>query len=288
MRLALLADIHGNLPALEAVLRDAGEVDRLIVAGDLTGGVADNAVVDRLRTADALAIRGNGEGYLLAFAEGTAPSFRLTSLQWAPLRWSFQKIDPAVLDYLASLPEQRVVALDDTDPFRVVHGSPLGIDDGIYPDQEPEKLDRLLPLVEEPVLVCGHTHRPWVHQRHGQLALNPGSVGFPCHGDPRAHYALLTWSAGGWQVEHRAVDYDLKALRALFMDTGFLQAGGGFARAFLLCAETGHPVALDLVHHARDVATAAGLQDCPALPDDLWEKAVATFDWKCWEERRKE
>jgi putative phosphoesterase len=281
LRLAVLADIHGNLPALEATLADADHrgFDHLVIAGDFTGGPWPNAITDLLRTRDAVMIRGNNEDYLLAFANGTAPEEWQNRAQWASIRCSCDLTDRSIIDFAAGLPEQRIIDLDGKPPIRLVHGSPQNISDGIYPDRDPKKLDGLLHLVKEPVLICGHTHRPWSEEHHDTLAFNPGSAGLSCNGDPRAHYALLFWEEDRWQVEHCAVPYDTSLVRAAYVDTGLLEKGGGFSRASLLCVETGQPVALHLVLHARAIAEKAELKNCHILPDDLWAEAVSTFDW---------
>jgi predicted phosphodiesterase len=279
--LAVLADIHGNLPALQSVLADAGErgFDQLIIAGDFTGGPCPDAVTALLREEDAVMIRGNNEDYLLAFAADTAPEEWTNRAQWASIRCSCKLTAPSVLSFVSGLPEQCVIDSGVSAPIRLVHGSPQGISDGIYPDRDPGRLDEILPLVAEPVLICGHTHRPWRAEHHGTLAFNPGSAGMSCNGDSRAHYALLCWQEGRWQVEHHAVSYDTERTRAAYTDTGLLQEGGGFSRASLLCVETGQPVALELVLHAHAIAETAGLANCRMLPDDLWHEAVSTFAW---------
>jgi len=281
MRLAVLADIHGNLPAMEAVLADADHrgYDRLVIAGDFTGGAWSNEVTALLRSRDAIVIRGNNEDYLLAFANGTAPEEWKDRAQWASIRCSCDLTDRSTVDFIAQLPDQRILSLEGRSPIRLVHGSPQGIADGIYPDSDPEKLDEILSQVEESVLICGHTHRSWTDERHNTLAFNPGSAGLSCNGDPRAHYALLYWEKNRWEVELHAVPYDTALVRSAYVKTGLLEKGGGFSRASLLCTETGQPVALELVLHARAIAAKAGLKNGPILPDDLWAEAVSTFAW---------
>ncbi|MEW6754128.1 MAG: metallophosphoesterase family protein [Candidatus Latescibacterota bacterium] len=285
MRLAIVADIHGNAPALEAVLADARSqgCEGLLVAGDMVGGVANDEVVSLLREAQAVAVRGNNEDYVIALATDSAPDAWHTSLQWAALRWSQRHTSRPALDFITALPAQRTVCLPGAPPILLVHGSPLDAGDAIYPDQEPGKVDQALAGIEETVLVCGHTHRPWCERRGARLALNPGSAGFSCNGDPRAWYGLLAWDGQGWQAELRAVDYDRAQTCRLFAERGLLAAGGGFARALLLGVRTGQPVAMHLVRHARQVAGALGLGSEPVLPDEVWRQAAETFAWERWE-----
>lgn len=290
MRLALVADVHGNAPALEAVLADARAqgYDHLVATGDCAGGVANDEVLALLSERGALMIRGNSEGYLLDLHRGTAPATWYTLHQWAALRWVFEHTSRSSLDCLATQPERRTLRLDGLPAVLVVHGSPAGTMDGLYPERQPGRVEQVLAGLDESVLVCGHTHRPWIERHGGRLALNPGSAGSSCSGDPQAHYALLTWDRCGWQAELRAVDYDRDRTRRLFETRGYLAAGGGFARAVLLCTLTGHPVALLLVQHARATAAAAGLADGREIPDEAWDRAVATFPWEGWERMAEE
>jgi predicted phosphodiesterase len=302
-RLAVLADVHGNLPALEAVLRDIEQqdVDGIIAAGDyLTSGPFPVEVVRRLRELDALMIHGNAERYFLNYRSGDAPEAWHTSYQWAGMRWSYQQLDSQTLDFIALLPEQRVVSLDGAAPIRVVHGSPRSPFERLFPDQDPVALgwfqeagllppDRDPPRLEgalddvgEPVLVCAHTHIPWLQRDRGRLALNPGAVSLSFVGDTRAHYAQLTRENGRWQVEHRSVPYDLNRIRQDFRGSGFLAEGGAFARAALLTIESGQNAIGHLYAHIDGVAAAEGLDDWVVVPDALWERAVATFDWDAY------
>jgi len=301
MRLAVLADTHGNLPALEAVLADARQqdVDGIIVAGDFTtGGPQQLETINLLRSLGSWMIRGNSEGYLLAYGAGNLPDGWRASKQWATVRWSYLHLNRETLDFIASLPEQRVVALDDAAPIRVVHGSPRSPSQHLFPDRDlvrlgafrkagllppgrdPVKLELSLAQVKEPVLVCGHSHIPWKQEQDGRLALNPGSVGAPINGDVRAQYALLTWQDGHWQAEHRAMAYDLKRIRAAFSESGLLEEGGALARAWLLVIETGENVSGRLVSYAYGLAAEAGCEGSDVVPDSIWEHAIATFDWE--------
>lgn len=299
-RLAVLSDVHGNLPALEAVLADAGRhgvelaPGSIVVAGDSTGGSHSRQAVERLRALGAWAIRGNNEDYLLSYHRGQAPADWYSSSRWGPIRFVYRQFDAAGLDYLAALPQQRVVALDGALPLRVVHGSPRNPIEHLIPDgdtaleeqfrragirrRDPQPLARLVAGVDEPLLVCGHSHIAWQQQAGGCHVLNPGSAGAPINGDWRAQYALLTWHGGRWQVELRAVAYDRASMWAQARDSGFLTSGGAFARACLLGNQTGLNVAGFLVDHSMGLAAAAG-HTWDDMPEEIWERAAATFDW---------
>ncbi len=304
MILAVLADIHGNLPALEAVLADARRqgAQQFLVAGDLlTGAPYPAETLACLRGLPGPTIRGNVDQYLLDYSAGTGDPALQASARFAPVRWTHEQVGQAGLEYLGGLPEAAVLDLPGTAPIRAVHGSPRRIDEGLVPDQVPAALgafhrSRLLPIgrrpprlddalagVAEPVLACGHTHIPW-QQRFGarQLACNPGSVGLPINGDPRAHYLLLRWGgAGEWQPEQRAVEYDREAARRAYAERGLLEEGGAFARACLANLLTGHNVAYFLVRHWLETLKAQG-EDGPLAQETAWHTAARSFDWEIY------
>lgn len=281
MRLAIVADVHANLPALQAVLADAQGcvVDGYLVAGDLFAGPHPDECLRLLQALGALMIRGNSDINQLRYAAGAAPPSWETAHQWALVRWNHARIAPATRAAVAALPEQRAVAFPGTAPIRMVHGSPRNPFEGLDPDDAPEVLDLALASVAEPVLICGHTHVAWQVGRDGRLVLNPGAVCGPLNGDVRAQYALLEWRTDRWYGELRAVPYDLSLVRRAFEESGLLDEGGPLARAFLLSIETARNVGDDFLQHAFRVAAEHGHTDCETVPDEIWDRAVAEFDW---------
>jgi putative phosphoesterase len=281
MRLAVMSDVHGNLPALEAVLSDLKQygTDGIIVAGDLVGGPQTVETIRLLRSLGSSMIRGNSDSGLLRYDAGEMPAHRYTCRQFALLRWIHRHIDRETLDFIKSLPEQRVVEITDTAAVRVVHGSPRDPAESIFPYHDPSTLDLALAQTNELALVCGHTHIPWKVERDGRLALNPGAVCGSRNGEVGAQYALLTWRNDHWQVRHLTVPYDLERIRAAYRESGLLEEGGAWAQADVLCIETGQNVFKDFLSYAYGLATEAGFQDCDVVPDDIWEHATATFGW---------
>lgn len=161
MPIAVLADIERE------------QIREIIVAGDLIGGSAHPCeVVRRLRDRGCRMVRGNGEERTLLMAAGEVPAEWHTCRQMAPVRFGLHQLDQETRDFLATLPEQIVVALDGTDPIRVVHGSPESLWKGIQPDRDPAEVDQALAQIEEKVLVCGHTHLPWTARRGDRMVVN--------------------------------------------------------------------------------------------------------------------
>jgi len=281
LRLAILADVHGNLPALEQVLNDAQRqgVESVIVAGDLTGGPHPVETIGLLMSMGATMIRGNSDEDLLRFRHGHAPAAWYSSLQFALLRWTHNHLDRHTYEFLESLPLERSVSFTGAPSLRVVHGSPGDPYEGLSPDEDLAVLDSALASIAENVLICGHSHRPWMAKRAGRLVVNPGAVCGPLNGDIAAQYALLDWEGGTWHVEHRSVPYDLELIREAFRDTGLLLEGGPLAMCFLASIESGRDIAWDFLNNARDLATAAGASPQDAIPDEVWKRASDTFRW---------
>jgi predicted phosphodiesterase len=197
--LGVLYDIHGNLPALEAVLSDAdGQgAQRFVLGGDYAlFGPWPAETVARLRGLNARWIRGNGERWTAE--PGDAPEDAVVQGAIDACR---DALGEEVVDELADLPETLV-----HEQALFCHGSPLSDVRSFMPtpaDDEAELLDEVV----EPRLVFGHTHLPFRRiSAHGGIELvNPGSVGMPFDGDTRAAYALIHPDR---RVEHRRVEYD--------------------------------------------------------------------------------
>ena len=226
MRLAVLSDIHSNLPALEAVLEAIGAFDQLWVLGDIVGyGPHPDAVVERLRDMDAIAVQGNHD----AAALGRIPTGTFNDLARVAVEWTSRTMTQANLDWLAEQPEKRVEG-----DFTLAHGSPR---DPLWEYLFSVPAARLnLAAFETPYCMVGHTHHPLTFRDdHGQVEallardgsrlalderrsiLNPGSVGQPRDGDPRA--CAMTVETVDGDVEWHRVDYPIEetqaAIRAL-------------------------------------------------------------------------
>lgn len=286
MRIAVLADIHGNLPALETVLEDVERqrADAVVVLGDLADrGPFPTEVLARVRTAAHVVLCGNTDEMFLQVDRREAPEAWAHADQFAPIRWTYARLTQVDLAFLASLPEQHALAVPGLPPVRFVHGSPRSSSEPVYPDRDPQAAD-VLRLIDEDVLAVAHTHIPWRAYAGRKLAFNPGSVGQPFNGDPRAQYALLAGRRGRWEVEHRALDYDRAALREAFRATGLLEQGGAFARAALATMMTGRDEIWPFLRHAFRLAGEDDARHDGALPDAVWRRAAETYDWARAEE----
>jgi diadenosine tetraphosphatase ApaH/serine/threonine PP2A family protein phosphatase len=199
--LALLYDVHGNLPALDAVLADAGTAgaERYLLGGDYAlFGAWPAETVERLQELPADWIRGNGERWSASPAE--APD----AVQGA-IGGCRELLGQALTEELAALPESL-----ERDGVNYCHGSPVSDVKSFLPEPVEDEED-LLGDVREGRLVFGHTHVPFRRLAGVVELVNPGSVGMPLDGDPRAAYALV---APDGEVRFRRVEYDHMASAA--------------------------------------------------------------------------
>lgn len=265
MRLAILADIHGNLPALEAVLAALEQIqpDFVAVNGDLINGVPFSAeVVDRLRATDWAIVRGNHEFYLLDHGTERAVAGSDDAERWGQLHWLLARITPEQSAFLAMLPDERTFCFPGTQPLRMTHGLPGRNRVGLYRNQPEEKVAAELAGVQERTFVTAHTHvqidrhvtwqpadstelsthphgemqRPDGPARHWHI-VNPGSVGLPLNRQTEAQFAVVesvdpALEPGGWRVQHFNVPYDRRAALAAYAERGMLEAGGVMSHLF--------------------------------------------------------
>jgi putative phosphoesterase len=230
MRIAALYDIHGNLPALEAVLHELGraDVDRIVVGGDVFPGPMPLACLDRLLNLDwpTQFILGNGDREVLAHLRGeelrTVPEpFREV------VRWSAQQLGPEHAQLLADWPLVCHIDVAGLGAVLFCHGTPRS-DTEIFTRLTPE--ERLVPLFEAldaSVIVCGHTHMQFDRRIGRVRVVNAGSVGMP-FGEPGAYWLLL-----GPNVEPRYTRYDLGSAVERIAATRYPQARD-FAERYVL------------------------------------------------------
>jgi predicted phosphodiesterase len=262
-RIAVLADIHGNMPALEAVIEDiAGQqVDEVLVGGDLVGrGPQGSRVIERIRGQGWPSVRGNHEDYLLTFRRGEVPPDWLEADQWSAARWMAADLSDEDVHYLESLPFS--LHSRELPQIHLVHASPQSNSDGIGPWTPARKMQQHWDSIPESTLVCAHTHRP-LHRRFGDGDIvNVGSVGLPFNRDRRAQYALFTQENAGLSFEFRQVEYDLGKILDIYEKSGFLAEGGVTAQLLILELENAQPYLVPFLQWAATL-------NVPATPEQI-------------------
>jgi putative phosphoesterase len=212
-RIALLSDVHGNLPALEAVLADAAEneAEQVWNLGDFLGYAPfPNEVIDLLRADDTVNIVGNYDLKVLEFPEKQQNwKRRKTPAKYAAFEWNHERLTKRGRRFLASLPEQRRLTVNGFEVL-LVHGSPVSVDELLNSDTPEARFAELAESARADVVLCGHSHEPFVKDVHGTRFVNPGSAGRPEGGDWRASYAMLEWGEHEVRVTLRRVAYDVE------------------------------------------------------------------------------
>lgn len=238
MRLAILADIHGNLQALDAVLADVEDAgaDRVVVNGDMVNRGPNNlAVMERLTDARLTMTLGNHDDLMRKWVEHDPdlPPAWFDDPYWQGTAWCAEQLDHAGwIDTFRDLPMTAHPAPETAPSVLVSHGSPRHYREGYGRHLSDETLSEILEMHPAEVLVGSHTHRPLERRWSRYLILNTGAVGAPFNGDPRAQYLLLTLENGRWTPEFRQVPYDRNAALAAFHETGYLDEGGLSAHIF--------------------------------------------------------
>jgi predicted phosphodiesterase len=239
LKLAILADVHANLPALQAVLEDINswKPDQVIAAGDIINRgprpLECLELIDAKVQSNAWTIlRGNHEEYVLYHEQTDAPKSGPAFEVHLASFWTYKKL-AAALPMLRSLPLTLSLTDPDQEEVRVTHASMGGIRDGIYPHMSDDRLRTK--IGNPPVLFCvGHTHVPLVRRIDRTLVVNVGSAGLPFDGDTQPSYARLTWQRGFWDAEIVRVRYDIQQAERDFFTTGYLDEAGPLARLVLV------------------------------------------------------
>lgn len=206
-RLAVLSDVHANSPALRAVAADllARGVDAVAYLGDIVFRGPDPAgSIALMASLEPVAwIRGNtDEWYLPDAAEREVGGY---------VSFGRARLGRPDRTFLSDLPARAVARLDGTS-LLCVHGSPRSQDENVRRDTP---LDEIVAGMTEDIVVCGHTHLPFIGGAGAVVVVNVGSVGMPFDGDPRACYALFTTSGEGVDAELVRVPYDVEETVAL-------------------------------------------------------------------------
>ena len=235
---AILADVHGILPAFEAVAADveAQAPDRVIVSGDMVNrGPQSPEVLDAIHARGWEMLLGNHDDLLLMWTrrDPALPAGWFDDPFWASTAWCAAQVDAAGWGpTLAGLPMTTRIVEDDLPAVLVAHGSPRHYREGYGRHLSDAAISEIVEMHPYEVLVGSHTHiqmeRRWGHH----LVLNSGAVGTPFDGDARAQYLVLHGEGGRWRPEFRRVAYDRAAALEAFATSGYLGEAGLSARLY--------------------------------------------------------
>jgi putative phosphoesterase len=218
-RVAVITDIHANLPALHAAL---ARIDELGIAdvycgGDLVGyGPHPNEVCALIAERGIPTIYGNYD-YAIARDLDDCGCAYITphdrEIGQRSVEWTLAHTDQSAKDFMRDLPFDVRFVVGGT-AVHLVHGSPRKVNEYLFEDKPARLYERLAAAEEADVLVFGHTHKPWVREHRGVLFVNCGSVGKPKDGDPRGAFAVLDARSGRLEVSIERVAYNAETVAA--------------------------------------------------------------------------
>jgi Calcineurin-like phosphoesterase superfamily domain len=240
MRLALLADIHGNLPAFEAALAHVKtqSVDQILILGDIVNTAPDSkACWDLACSLSVPILRGNHERYLADWEKPESPP-EWKSERFATTQWASRQFSRAELGTMRDLPiALRLPEFPDT---VFCHASTRDDYDQVVGFTTESELCERFPNLSENWVFRGHNHHQMVRLWGEKTIITVGATGLPLDMNPVAQYAIIVRKpGGGWHFTHHAVPYDLDQLRARFRDSNYLAEAGPMARLCYREAITG-------------------------------------------------
>jgi predicted phosphodiesterase len=235
MKIAALADIHGNYHALITVLDhvERWKPDLVVVLGDtINRGPRSRECLHLIQQFEKekswYLIKGNHEEYVLEFDDEHTPRQGLRFEMQRIIFWTYQQLSSEEIQAIKNLPSRINLQLPGGAELTAVHASTQGIRVGIYPKHTVDDLKGLVNLNSD-IFLVGHTHQPLIRSVNGTLVINAGSIGLPFDGDQRTCYAQIIWRGNHWLAEMIRLDYDLEAARKDFYTMNFIPEGGPLA-----------------------------------------------------------
>jgi putative phosphoesterase len=233
LKIALLGDVHANLPALEAVLAHAANlgIEEYWNIGDFTGyGAFPDQVVRRMRKKQFVNLIGNYDLKVLDFPKKNK-KWRQNKhpLKWLAFKWAYDNLSKKSRMFLRSLPEERDLVFGGR-RYILVHGSPVSNEELLESDTPEERLRELDQLAcekhgaEYDAIICGHSHQAFTRQVGSTTFINTGSVGRPDDGNPRSAYAVLEVKENELQVSHYRLNYNVGEAVAAIRNKGLPEA----------------------------------------------------------------
>jgi putative phosphoesterase len=224
MKIAALYDIHGNLPALNALLEELKKVqpDLIVVGGDIVSGPMPGQTLERLRQLgdQVRFIRGNADREVVTAFDGQPLSPTMSEAGRAVTHWAAAQLTRSQRDFLAQLSEQITLHVEELGEVLFCHATPRSDEEIFTPISPQERLTSIFTGIEQQIVVCGHTHMQFERQVGNVRVLNAGSVGMPYANRPGAYWLLLSLQG----YEFRWTGYDKEVAAQEVRASGYPQA----------------------------------------------------------------
>lgn len=276
MKIAVLADIHGNYIALKTCVEYILErgITTFIFLGDYLGDLpyvheTMQYLYELNKTYDCYFIKGNKEDYWLNFD----PAWKAPSSTTGCLAYTYQQLTPEDFSFFQKLQISQILTLEQRRPVLICHGSPDQVNEKMLPDNE-----RTLEILRHsPVhlILCGHTHVQRVISAGQTIAVNPGSVGMSLNGHGKAQFAILNDNSSDWDYELVSLAYDVEQTIRALHEKGLSKAAPFWCKVTEYVLRTGE------ISHGTVLGKAMALcreelGEChwPDIPERFWEMAV--------------
>jgi predicted phosphodiesterase len=245
MQIAVLADIHGNMPALEAVAADVDRLhpDLVFVAGDFQNrGPNPREVTEFVAKSGWTLLRGNHEDYVIRQSLKSRTQDVADYYHWLPARWTADLTSDFV-EAIKQLPIATTLIGPDKLSITIAHGSARSNNEGFFPTTSEAKAKEMIGNDPPGLLCVGHSHLPFVRQVQTTLLVNVGAVGFPFDGDRRASFGLITWDRDRyrWEVEIRRIEYPVDKVFQEFERVDFYEGAGPLSHLIRRELESARP-----------------------------------------------
>lgn len=221
MKIAALYDIHGNLPALNAVLKELEDVqpDLIVIGGDIVSGPMPCQTLERLSQLgnQMQALRGNGDREVVTAFDDFPLAMKVPEEVREETRWVARQLEQHHRDFLSQLPEQITLHIEGLGDILLCHATPRSDEEIFTPITSQERLNTIFATIQQQIVVCGHTHIQFERRVGSTRILNAGSVGMPYAESPGAYWLLLSPEGG----EFRKTSYDIEVAAQQIRKSGY-------------------------------------------------------------------
>lgn len=279
MKVAIIADIHGNLPALEAVLADIEkqDVDKIVCAGDVCNPFKESKDVwEKLKKLNIPTVRGNHEDYLIKYF------FNYEEKTWSrvnvkALKCMAEYLGKEVVGEFRNLPFSMTIQGPKGNDIYICHASPVSNKKTCYYGIDNE-MESALKKIDASVIVGAHNHIQWNCEWNEKSLVLAGSLGMPLNDDSKAQYLILTFRDDAWSFEHKRVEYDNEYIARSYLESGFLHMGNPISWLFYQQMLTGS-------HHLSPCLNYIAENKLKPKTELEWQDSVICYfkEVNCWD-----